>query len=932
MLSKKTLISFLIVSIGIITAAHFVFSAGYQPVSPPSNVWITVVSSTSLRLDWADNSDDEDYFYIERSVSDSSYSYAGTADANSIFYTDTGLSPNTKYAYRIKACRTYYSESICSSWAYAENNPKYTFANKPTGLNYIWQDEDNRVDWGWSKPPNSDGNPDGTEYYARDSTTGNNSGWIKIKNWSEYPCVSTREDPSVHLDLYVKAKNEEGVETEEALLENVNLECHLPPPKNIYHTSNTVNSITWAWQQSYDEDFPIDGYTLFKRGNFDYTTGKYKYVPIGETTCSGDNECFASQRRFTWAGLSPNTSYTLYINSNQSDPPAGSVIVPSNDHPYTSIESATGHTCSATPNSITITADGTFTNLTSGSSGMYFESNSGHNSGWLQTTSWTDIGLLPGSTYVYYITTRNGDGDENAKTGPYTCTTPSPADTTAPTVTSLSVNPDSICSGDSSTISWTSTDNVGVSWVEVWELTPIGWYRISSGGCAGNQPANGSCTVYPTSASNIYGIHAVDSAGNCIDETGAHCGGVTSDSLDPRTAVGPDSVTVNTAPSVPGNPSYSNTGQTSTQVSWSAASGADSYNLYRFIGSSSLTTYTNVTSPYTDSGLTCGTTYRYWVKAINSCGGTFSNQGTSVTTAACDPNAPSISFDPASRSWDDSNVSVTVTASDDSGVIYTRHCWTTSSSCDPGTSSSSTFVNGASVSQTTNGNWNLCIRAMDGDDNWNSVPVCSGRYQIDKNAPTVDAFSVNSQTNDFSTQHTSLSIAWIVSDTGGSGLNRVEVWCRTDSDSWDQVNTEATTTGSWIDNVTCGHSYEYGIHAVDNASNIGYESSTITATVNCLPPGNNNPNNPTNLKQFGDDVGQMSEGDSTTDSTPYFTFDISDPDSGDIVGYQIQIDDSDSFITPVIDYTWPGGSAYARLTHEKYSTPGGLWAKDSSSC
>jgi len=392
-----------------------VFSVGQQPPSPPSNARITVVSSTSIRLDWADNSDDENYFQIQRSVDGSSYSNAGTVGANNTSSTDTGLSVNAKYWYRVKACKNALFEPICSGWAYAENNPKYTLANKPVIDYWKWDWSSNEAQGQWSTDHN-DGNPDGTEYFAKDALTGLSIlEWASDKTWNERPCGTFDKA----FQLCVKARNGDGVETGETCSDVVNGYCRINTPTNIHHTGNTVSSIDWQWDAvpSYP---PVSGYEFYKKDGSNY-------IKVGTKSCSVEGCSEGGSVNWTWTGLSPNSSYTIYIRAVHCDSNNncnGESAYGWNDSPvYTSIESATGHTCSATPNSITITADGTFTNLTSGSSGIYFESNSGHNSGWLQTTSWTDIGLLPGSTYVYYITTRNGDGDENAKTGPYICTT-----------------------------------------------------------------------------------------------------------------------------------------------------------------------------------------------------------------------------------------------------------------------------------------------------------------------------------------------------------------------------------------------------------------------------------------------------------------------------------------------------------------------------
>jgi hypothetical protein len=89
---------------------------------------------------------------------------------------------------------------------------------------------------------------------------------------------------------------------------------------------------------------------------------------------------------------------------------------------------------------------------------------------------------------------------------------------------------------------------------------------------------------------------------------------------------------------------------------------------------------------------------------------------------------------PDSRPWDDTDVSVTVTYTDLSGIQYITRCWTTAASCDPGTTE--TFPNGSSFIKSDNGAWTLCTKAKDGAGNWSDIH-CSGQgvYQIDKDAP-----------------------------------------------------------------------------------------------------------------------------------------------------------------------------------------------------
>lgn len=78
-------------------------------IIPPSNINFTNASSTetppnsTLTVNWNDNADNEDNYVLERSVDGSNFAVITTLTANSVSYQDTGLVPNTKYYYRIKA-------------------------------------------------------------------------------------------------------------------------------------------------------------------------------------------------------------------------------------------------------------------------------------------------------------------------------------------------------------------------------------------------------------------------------------------------------------------------------------------------------------------------------------------------------------------------------------------------------------------------------------------------------------------------------------------------------------------------------------------------------------------------------------------------------------------------------------------------------------
>lgn len=70
------------------------------PLSP-TNLLGTVVSTTQLNLSWTDNSTNETGFKIERKTSTGNYALVGTTVTDISTFSDTGLSSNTTYTYRI---------------------------------------------------------------------------------------------------------------------------------------------------------------------------------------------------------------------------------------------------------------------------------------------------------------------------------------------------------------------------------------------------------------------------------------------------------------------------------------------------------------------------------------------------------------------------------------------------------------------------------------------------------------------------------------------------------------------------------------------------------------------------------------------------------------------------------------------------------------
>jgi hypothetical protein len=78
-----------------------------KPPKAPSNLVATAISSAKINLTWADSSNNEDGFKIERRLStDTVYTQIATVGAAVTSFSNTGLTTNSQYFYRVRAYNT----------------------------------------------------------------------------------------------------------------------------------------------------------------------------------------------------------------------------------------------------------------------------------------------------------------------------------------------------------------------------------------------------------------------------------------------------------------------------------------------------------------------------------------------------------------------------------------------------------------------------------------------------------------------------------------------------------------------------------------------------------------------------------------------------------------------------------------------------------
>lgn len=97
----------------------------YAPPTAPSGLAATPVPPTRINLSWTDNSDNEDGFKIERSPDGATWTQIDTVGANVTTYSNTGLTCDQTYYYRVRAYNTQ-GDSGYSNTASAMPSTGYT--------------------------------------------------------------------------------------------------------------------------------------------------------------------------------------------------------------------------------------------------------------------------------------------------------------------------------------------------------------------------------------------------------------------------------------------------------------------------------------------------------------------------------------------------------------------------------------------------------------------------------------------------------------------------------------------------------------------------------------------------------------------------------------------------------------------------------------
>lgn len=549
----------------------------------PSGLVITALSFNSVKLDWQASSGGNGN--IEYRIYRNGVQVSLVSD---ITWTDASVSSLTKYCYAVSAADSSGNESVRSDEACATTPSDESIDNRDTSPPSVPSDlsvtpvssTGMTVKWAAS-------NDDKDVVAYRVYRNGWHAATVETTSWSDGGLIASSD-----FCYSVSAVDPSG--NESAKSGDVCAKTSSPPAPPVDDTppakpvslsavasSSSVIQVTWEPGGSATD---VKEYRIYRNGE-----------KIGTTQAAS----FADQ------GLTPSTNYCYAltavnaagIESEKSDQTCVSTK-PDTEPPPVPTEIKTS---AKTMDSVTLewSALTRKVNAKAAYHSGYKIYRNGVFIGFTTGNTYTDTGLLPGTSYCYTIKAVDEYGNESAgseffcvETSPDTAAPSSPSGLTAKTMSSSAIM-----------LNWSaSTDNSGTS-----------SYRIYRNGAF---KAETSSPLYVDSGLQhstyyCYTVSAFDSSGNESAKTNSACSSTDSEYIPPYVDTTP--------PSVPTGLTAVAESLSSVKLTWGASTDNTAVTGYRIYRAGVLKATVN-TLTWTETGLTASTAYCYKVSAIDASG------------------------------------------------------------------------------------------------------------------------------------------------------------------------------------------------------------------------------------------------------------------------------------------------------------------------
>ena len=568
-----------------------------SPPNAPTGLAATATSSTQINLSWTDVAN-ETGFKIERKTgAGGTYSQIATVGAGIVSYSNTGLTANTNYYYRVRATNAggdspYSNEANATTLDTAPAAPSGLTATaiSTTQINLSWTDNaSNETGFKVERKTGTGGT------YAQIGTVGAN--------------VTTYNDTGLTSGTTyfyrVRATNAVG---DSAYSNESNTTTFTNPPSaptGLAATAISSSQIDLSWTDVANET----GYKIERKTGAAGTYTEIASVAAGVVTYSN-------------TGLTVNTTYYYRVRATNSG----------GDSPYSNEANATTFdTIPAAPSALAATAISTtqvnlsWADNASNETGFKIErkTGSGGSYGEIATvganvSTYSDTGLAEGTNYFYRVRATNAVGDSAYSNEANATTFTNPPD--APT---------------GLTATTTSSTQIDLSWTDVANETGFKIERKTGVGGSYSQIATVGAGVVAYSNTGLapnttyyYRIRATNAGGDSPYSNEANA------------------TTLDSAPAAPSGLSATAVSTTQINLSWTDnAPNETSFKIERKTGSGG--TYSEIATvganviTYNDTGLSPTTTYYYRVRATNAIGDSSYSNEANATTSTPVPAAPS---------------------------------------------------------------------------------------------------------------------------------------------------------------------------------------------------------------------------------------------------------------------------------------------------
>jgi len=266
--------------------------------SAPSGLSAAVISTSRIDLTWTDNSNNETGFKIERRTANTSYTEIGTVNANVTSFSNTGLSSNTTYYYRVRAVNPvgnsgYSNEVITHTSVPAAPSNLQAAVVSNTRIDLTWADNSN--------------NETGFRIERRTGST-----WSQVASVGANATSYSDTGLTANTTYYYRVRAYNAAGNSPYTAEASAITALIQAPSNLAAVTVSTSQINLTWTDNSNNE---TGFRIERK------TGSGSYSQIATVG--------ANVTSFSNTGLTNNTTYTYRVrayNSTTNSPFSGEAI------------------------------------------------------------------------------------------------------------------------------------------------------------------------------------------------------------------------------------------------------------------------------------------------------------------------------------------------------------------------------------------------------------------------------------------------------------------------------------------------------------------------------------------------------------------------------------------------------------------------------